>query len=143
MKFKANLVKISIAFNILTPVYGYAHERIYSNEFDRCSKQADNSDAKFKCVNAEILLQKKRLNSAYAKLIKNLTPEEQVNFDRVQREWIVWRNDNYNFLAEHVSGEYITTRVTSLDFLLNSIYDRVNEIEMIMDEMGVGDSGIK
>ncbi|CAM2186710.1 hypothetical protein PSAC2689_70007 [Paraburkholderia sacchari] len=81
-------------------------------------------------------MQKKRLNIAYANVAQKLTPEDKTYLDKVQHEWITWRDDNYNFLAEHVSGSFGTTRGTSLDFMLRSVFDRANELEMISGEIG-------
>ncbi|MGF6965252.1 uncharacterized protein YecT (DUF1311 family) [Paraburkholderia sp. WC7.3g] len=80
-------------------------------------------------------MQKKRLNIAFANAAKKLAPEDKTYLDKVQHEWITWRDDNYNFLAEHVSGSFGATR-TSLDFMLRSVFDRASELEMISDEMG-------
>lgn len=123
-------------FALFISYAAYAQERIYSKEFEKCSKQAVSVDANLDCISAEIINQKKRINSSYAKLTKVLNPEDKLNFDKVQHEWITWRDDNYNFLAEHVPGEFGATRATSLNFLLTSVYDRASEIEMILDEIG-------
>lgn len=111
-------------------------ERSYSQQFARCSKAASNNDAQADCVTAEVAVQKNRLNIAYANLVKKLAPEDKTLLDKVQHEWITWRNDNYNFLAEHVSGSFDTTRGTSLDFMLRSVFDRASELEMMSDEIG-------
>jgi uncharacterized protein YecT (DUF1311 family) len=97
---------------------------------------ASNTDARADCITAEIAIQKKRLNIAYSNLTKKLDHEEQSYLDKVQNEWITWRDDNYNFLAEHVAGSFSTTRGTSLEFMLRSVFDRASELEMISDEIG-------
>jgi len=132
--------KLIIIFSLFLSFGVSAQERFYSSEFQRCSKIAASLEGNVSCIGAEIVVQKKRLNSAYAKLTKNLNPEDKVNFDKVQREWIAWRDDNYDFLAEHVPGEFGTVRVTSLDFMLRAIFDRAGEIEMILDEVGENSS---
>ncbi|MEM5316592.1 lysozyme inhibitor LprI family protein [Paraburkholderia sp. JHI869] len=126
---------LCIILMLLSPVAN-AGERNYSQQFARCSKVASNGDAQADCVTAEIAAQKNRLNKAYENVVKKLAPEDKVYLDKVQREWITWRDDNYNFLAEHVSGSFGTTRGTSLDFMLRSVFDRASELEMISDEMG-------
>ncbi|MBB5447301.1 MULTISPECIES: lysozyme inhibitor LprI family protein [unclassified Paraburkholderia] len=120
---------------LLSPVVN-AGERNYSQQFARCSKVASSSDAQADCVTAEIAVQKKRLNIAFANVAKKLAPEDKTYLDKVQHEWITWRDGNYKFLAEHVSGSFGTTRGTSLDFMLRSVFDRASELEMISDEMG-------
>lgn len=129
------IIFIFILLTLLSPSVN-AGERNYSQEFVRCSQAASNSDAQADCVTAEIAGQKKRLNIAYANVAKKIDPEERSYLDKVQHEWITWRDDNYNFLAEHVSGSFSTTRGTSLDFMLRSVFDRATELEMISDEIG-------
>ena len=126
---------LSLSF-IFVSFLSYADERSYSKEFGQCSKGAASLDVRASCINAEIALQKRRLNFAYAKLSEKLNASDREYLDKVQREWITWRDGNYNFLSEHVAGEFGTTRITSLDFLLNSVFDRVRELEMMSDEMG-------
>lgn len=111
-------------------------ERNYSRNFIECSAGASNGDAQASCATSEIARQKKRLNIAYANLVKKLAPDQRALLDKTQHEWITWRDDNYNFLSEHVAGSFVTTRATSLDFMLRSIFDRASELEMIADELG-------
>ncbi|MGF6857410.1 lysozyme inhibitor LprI family protein [Paraburkholderia sp. CI3] len=120
-------------FGVLLSPVANAGERNYSQQFARCSKAASNSAD---CVTAEIAVQTKRLNIVFANVDKKLAPEDKTYLDKVQHEWITWRDGNYKFLAEHVSGSFGTTRGTSLDFMLRSVFDRASELEMISDEMG-------
>ncbi|MBN3759474.1 lysozyme inhibitor LprI family protein [Burkholderia sp. Ac-20365] len=120
-----------------------AQEEVYLKQFNKCSKIYLSQEVSDECVNSEISFQKKRLNFAYARLMERLGPADKIYFDRVQRAWISWRDANYSFLAEHVAGEFSTTRTTSLQFLLKSIFDRANEIEMILDEAGANLSHVK
>ncbi|WP_322015928.1 lysozyme inhibitor LprI family protein [Paraburkholderia sp. J12] len=129
-------VKFSIIFAIFAASAVSAEERHYSQQFVQCSKAASTADVQADCITAEISVQKKRLNVAYGNLVKKLAPEDKTYLDKVQHEWITWRDDNYSFLAEHVSGAFGTTRATSLDFMLRSVFDRAAELEMISDEMG-------
>ncbi|MDH6153104.1 MULTISPECIES: lysozyme inhibitor LprI family protein [Paraburkholderia] len=129
-------LKFFVFFMILLSSAANADERNYSQQFARCTKAASNGDAQADCVTSEISVQKKRLNIAYANVVKKLAPEDKTYLDKVQHEWITWRDDNYNFLAEHVPGSFGTTRGTSLDFLLRSVFDRASELEMILEEMG-------
>lgn len=113
-----------------------AEARGFSREFQMCVSMSVNIDSRASCIGMEVGYQKKRLNVAYSNIVKRISPEDKVYLDKVQRDWIVWRDGNYNFLSEHVAGEFFTTRMTSLNFLLNSVYDRADEIEMILDELG-------
>jgi uncharacterized protein YecT (DUF1311 family) len=115
-----------------------AENRNYSQQFIRCDKVASSVEARADCVTAEISTQKSRLNTAYTNLVKKLEPDDKNYLNKTQREWIMWRDDNYNFLAEHVPGSLVSTRMTSLDFLLRSVFDRADEFEMISEEIGGG-----
>ncbi|HEX7910852.1 MAG TPA: lysozyme inhibitor LprI family protein [Paraburkholderia sp.] len=128
--------KIGILFMVFISVAVSAEGRNYSPQFLQCSKASLNADSQANCITNEIVAQKKRLNITYANLLKKLPPEDRIYLDKIQHEWIAWRDDNYNFLAEHVSGSFVTTRATSLDFLLRSVFDRANELEVISNEMG-------
>ena len=88
------------------------------------------------CTTQEIGRQKKRLNSDYGKVSAILSAEDRKVLDKVQNDWLICRNGNYNFLGEHVAGQYLTTRITSLNFLLNSVYDRAAELEAVFTELG-------
>ncbi|WP_233800191.1 lysozyme inhibitor LprI family protein [Paraburkholderia sp. HP33-1] len=129
-------MKIGIILVIFLSSTANAEERNYSQQFVQCSKTVSSAGGQSDCVTAEIAFQKKRLNVAYSNAVKKLAPEDKAYLDKIQHEWITWRDDNYKFLAEHVSGAFGTTRATSLDFMLRSVFDRASELEMISDEMG-------
>lgn len=113
-----------------------AEPRGFSNEYQSCLSRVESIDMKSDCTTQEIARQKRRLNSAYRKVSSVLSAEDKKVLDKVQRDWLTWRDGNYNFLAEHVAGEYATTRTTSLNFLLNSVCDRANELETVLTESG-------
>ena len=113
-----------------------AQARNYSKDFGECINKASGEEEKFSCFTVEIVRQKNRLNVAYKKLSKSISVDSQSALDKVQHDWIVWRDGNYNFLSEKIAVDFRTARVTSLNFLLNSIYDRADEIEMMIDEVG-------
>lgn len=48
----------------------------------------------------------------------------------------MWRDGKYNFLSKRVGVAFNAARVTSLNFLLSSVYDRADELRMILDELG-------
>lgn len=110
--------------------------RNFSTEYQICEEKEATLDRRSKCAVGEILKQKQRLNVAYADLMKNISPEDGGVLEKVQRSWLVWRDGNYNFLSEHVAGQYVTTRIVSLNFLLNATYDRAEELEAVMAQIG-------
>lgn len=113
-----------------------ADSRHFSKEFSLCMGNIKNTEAQSICTTQEVIRQKKRLNANYAKVLTVIPPDDVKVLDKVQRDWITWRDGNFNFLSEHVPGEYVTTRITSLNFLLNCIYDRAEELEVILSESG-------
>ncbi|WP_086965846.1 lysozyme inhibitor LprI family protein [Caballeronia glebae] len=121
---------------LLLSAHVRAETREYSQEYQRCIIKGENIDGKAACVTREIGLQKKRLNAVYGKLSVRLSETDRSFLDKVQHDWLTWRDGNYGFLSEHVAGEYVTTRRTSLDFLLNAVYDRADELEVILTELG-------
>lgn len=123
-------VLITVATNV------QAGNRIFSEKFQDCTKHATHIDSKSQCMVDEVVRQKQRLNGAYNQVTGKLSKEQIAQLEKVQRNWIIWRDGNYNFLAEGVPGAFSTTRGTSLTFLLNAIYDRAEELEMISNEIG-------
>jgi uncharacterized protein YecT (DUF1311 family) len=128
-------LRIGLAVIIFISNAAYADGRHFSLEFDPCLKSS-SIDSQPLCINNEIIFQKNRLNFAYSRLVKKISPEDANYLNKVQHDWITWRDANYTFLSEHVAGEFSTTRATSLNFLLNSVYDRADDLEMILDEIG-------
>lgn len=114
----------------------YASQRDFSKEFRACISKSVDIDAQYVCIKDEINIQKARLDDNYKKIAGKLAVQDKKYLDQVQRNWIVWRDGNYNFLSEHVGVAFATARVTSLNFLLNSVYDRADELKMILDELG-------
>lgn len=84
-----------------------------------------------------------RLGKNYEILVKRLSPDGRRKLEKVQRDWVAWRDGSFHFLSERVPAAFSTTRATSLDFLLNSVSDRANEMEMVLDEIGGIKNGAK
>lgn len=113
-----------------------AEQRKFSMELFICEKKAKDIESKMSCVDSELSFQKNRLDEAYKKVARKISPESRALLDKVQHDWLLWRDENYDFLSEHVAVAFVTARVTSMNFLLNSVYDRANELETISDELG-------
>jgi uncharacterized protein YecT (DUF1311 family) len=127
---------VVLFFSLIYSGGACAEARNFSKEFHSCVAKASDLDSRSNCISSEVVAQKKRLNLAYGRLVKKISPEDKDFLDKVQHDWVTWRDGNYSFLSEHVAGEFSTTRITSLSFLLNSVYDRADELEMILDEIG-------
>jgi uncharacterized protein YecT (DUF1311 family) len=113
-----------------------ADSRIFSKEYQACLSGAENIEKRSTCMTDEIGRQKKRLNVAYTKVVAVLSPEDAKLLDKVQHDWLAWRDGNFNFISEHVPGEYMTTRITSLNFLLSCVYDRADDLESVLAATG-------
>lgn len=131
MRRGINFWKNNIFRGFLFPGNIYAESGNFSGEFRACSSAALSTDLRGKCIGSEIGIQENRLNSAYKKIIVKISCEDRNYLDTVQLSWISGRDGNYNFLSERVTGELLKIRMTSLNFLLNSVYDRASELEQI------------
>lgn len=132
IEYVANYTFVILVFY----VNANAGERKFSNEFLECMNKSRGTDVQSICINSEIIFQKNRLNDDYSKVVRKISPEDKKYLDKVQNDWIGWRDGNYNFLSEHIAGEFSTIKATSLSFLLNSACGRTDELEMILDELG-------
>lgn len=129
---------MSVAFLVISFFAGSVHAeaRRFSDEFNLCQERSGDSDKKIVCFKDEIEFQNKRLYLVYKKVSDKISPRDRKVLDTVQRDWTEWREGNYNFLSEHVAGSLVTVRVTSINFILNSVCDRADELETILDELG-------
>lgn len=115
-----------------------AKELGYSQQFQTCIEQTAVGDVQNSgCYQLEITRQKKRLNAVYAKLAARLSPESRAALDKAQKAWLTWRDSNYQFLSEHVPGQWVTVQLTGNEFLLQSIRSRADELEMVLKEVGL------
>lgn len=135
MKMVKNKFALGIFF-IASLLCANAQARNYSKEFEACVSGAKSSEGQSACFTDEIVRQKKRLNIAYLNLSRRLPSDVKGDLDKVQRDWVRWRDENYNFLSEKIAVNFNTARVVGQNFLLNSIYDRADELEMMIDEIG-------
>src|SRR5690606_20862860 len=85
----------------------------YSPSYTPCLKQAKSENERNHCYQAEVNFQKKRLNKAYATLIKSKSPEEVKIYETAQKDWIHWRDETYMLLGNHVAGAWETVSVIS------------------------------
>ena len=135
MKMVKNKFAVGFFF-IASLLCANAQARNHSKEFEACVSGARSSEGQSVCFTDEIVRQKKRLNIAYLNLSRRLPSDVKGDLDKVQRDWVKWRDENYNFLSEKIAVNFNTARVVGQNFLLNSIYDRADELEMMIDEIG-------
>ncbi len=124
------VLKLVLLPALAAPLSCYAEGNRYSPQFDACMARTSMENS-YPCYEKEIAFQKRRLNAAYGKLVKRKSPEDVAVLNAVQKDWIKWRDGNYNFLTDHVAGSGITVQVVSSDFMLDSIVNQANLLESI------------
>ncbi|MDD1790418.1 lysozyme inhibitor LprI family protein [Burkholderia gladioli] len=101
----------------------------------QCFDRAQNQEQQARCYDQAITAQKKRLTAAYNKLVayrKNANDLEGVAaLNQLQKNWISWRDQTFNFLNYHVAGEGQTVFSVSHDFLLDAVSKQADLLEGI------------
>lgn len=120
--------KVVTCLLLLTSVATQAQTRDASTQ---CFDKATTLEQKSNCYQTEIVKEKKRLNAAYNRLIKDRDPASLVALNQSQKDWIKWRDENFNFLTEQVAGEAETVFVIGDGFLLDAITSQANLLESV------------
>jgi len=110
---------------------GFALHAYASDSATLCFDKATTLEQKSNCYQAEIVKEKKRLNAAYNRLIKDRDPASLAALNQSQKDWIKWRDENFNFLTEQVAGEAETVLVIGDGFLLDAITSQANLLESV------------
>jgi uncharacterized protein YecT (DUF1311 family) len=120
--------KVLVCLPILA---GFASHAQASDASTQCFNKAITLEQKSNCYQAEIVKQKKRLNAAYNRLIKDRDPASLAALNQSQKDWIKWRDENFNFLTEQVAGEAETVLVIGDGFLLDATTSQANLLESV------------
>jgi uncharacterized protein YecT (DUF1311 family) len=120
--------KVLLCLPFLTGFALHAHA---SDSTTLCFDKATTLEQKSNCYQAEIVKEKKRLNAAYNRLIKDRDPASLAALNQSQKDWIKWRDENFNFLTEQVAGEAETVLVIGDGFLLDAITSQANLLESV------------
>ena len=110
---------------------GFAVNAEASDSSTQCFDKATTLEQKSSCYQAEIVKQKKRLNAAYSRLAKDRDSASLAALNQSQKDWIKWRDENYNFVTEQVAGEAETVLVIGDGFLLDAITNQANLLEAV------------
>ena len=110
---------------------GFALHAYASDSTTLCFDKATTLEQKSNCYQAEIVKEKKRLNAAYNRLIKDRDPASLAALNQSQKDWIKWRDENFNFLTEQVAGEAETVLAIGDGFLLDAITSQANLLESV------------
>jgi uncharacterized protein YecT (DUF1311 family) len=99
----------------------------------QCFDRAQDQEQQARCYDQAIAAQKKRLTAAYNKLLvfRRGDPEGVAALNQLQKNWISWRDQTFNFLNNHVAGNGQTVFSVSQDFLLDAVTKQADLLESI------------
>lgn len=121
-------LSILILLNLSFLSTAYAHNDLYSTEFQQCLDQSNGITSKnIACIKEESDLQDKRLNTAYKVLKTSISKERQEQLKTAQRLWIQYRDANCAFYHDPEGGSL--ARVMANDCMLEETANRAKELE--------------
>ncbi|WP_186109700.1 lysozyme inhibitor LprI family protein [Burkholderia gladioli] len=130
--------KTLVVLFVVASVFLYTAQAALPAQVDpvkQCFDRAQDQELQARCYDQAITAQKKRLNAAYNKLVayrKNANDLEGVAaLNQLQKNWISWRDQTFNFLNYHVAGEGQTVFSVSHDFLLDAVSKQADLLETI------------
>jgi uncharacterized protein YecT (DUF1311 family) len=102
----------------------------YTPGYHRCMSSPDGASTvgMIDCIDAEIKIHDRRLNAAYAKAQRELTPDERKTLQAAQRAWVAFRDAD---CAARVDPEQwgSLSRINGNLCLLNRTIERTIELE--------------
>ncbi|MCA8037140.1 DUF1311 domain-containing protein [Burkholderia arboris] len=125
-KLRSALFTAILGAAIATPAHAQPQT---TSALETCLQNASDQARQYSCYQAETAKQKRRLNNAYNRLIKNRSPESLAALNQSQKDWLRGRDSTYNFLSGHVAGSADAALVVSEGFLLNSTAERAELLE--------------
>lgn len=118
----------------------------YSKEYAACVKKSGppgfyDQAAASNCDAAEVKFQKKRINSAYNKILKmwENDPAAIAKLNNAQRAWVQWREGTYDLLQDAGGTNGQVVYIVSSSFLLKSLADQASLLEGILSANGGGE----
>lgn len=123
---KSAAVAIGLIFLILSAVAAHEVSEAYS---DCLAKAGGATFAMQDCIAAELAVQDKRLNAAYAALLtsKLMTEQRRTKLRDVQRKWVAFRDANCAYYDDASLGQ--AARLAANECVLNLTADRAFELE--------------
>ncbi len=101
-------------------------ESIYSPAYQKCMKLSPNPN---ECIEKELKLQDKKLNTAYKQAKNKIQPFRVKSLQTVQRIWILYRDKKCNFFYHKESGSSGLT--DALECKLHETVIRTKELNEI------------
>ncbi|MGH8777454.1 lysozyme inhibitor LprI family protein [Paraburkholderia sp.] len=115
----------------------------YSKAYAACTKKSGSpgfydQSAAARCDEAEVKLQKTRINTAYNKILKMWAndPLAIEKLNKAQKAWVQWRDGTYHLLQENGGSNGQVVYIVSSSFLLKSLADQANLLEGILAANG-------
>jgi uncharacterized protein YecT (DUF1311 family) len=102
-------------------------EARYSQGFTDCIDRAAATADQIQCTVEEHALQDRALNAAYARAMKQLTPDQQAKLKAAQRAWIPWRDAKCAALEDIGWGSL--SRVSANFCMVETTIERTLELE--------------
>ena len=108
-----------------------AHE--ISESYSACLERAAGvTPAMQECIAAELTVQDKRLNTAYASLLKAITEKRKTQLRDVQRKWIAFRDANCAYYDDGSLGQ--AAHLAADECVLTATAARAFELENLKPE---------
>ncbi len=99
-----------------------------NSSVENCIDKTDGSTVKILgCVDAEIIKQDKRLNTAYQNVMKSLTNENKERLKKAQQIWIKYRDANCAFYADPDGGTMAS--IIGANCVMDMTTQRAKELE--------------
>lgn len=102
-----------------------AHAEL-SKSYEACMNQAESTADMVECNENETIIQDKKLNLAYQKVIKGLKGKEKLNLIKTQRAWIKYRDSEIDRLSNQTGGTIDALNASS--FYLKFTAERAEEL---------------
>jgi uncharacterized protein YecT (DUF1311 family) len=106
----------------------------------QCFDHAQDQEQQARCYDAAVAVQKKRLNTAYNKLIAHRKAANDsagiAALNQMQKDWIKSRDGTVNYLNNHVAGSASAVFAVSNDFMLDAVAKQADLLETIRDMEG-------
>lgn len=135
-----NKIKKSAAIILLSISTGAVHATQSNNrlspQFNACMEKADSLESKYKCYSAEDALQKKKLNATYNRIARHSNPSDLPALNKIQKDWITWRDETYHYLSDNAGDVAETNFVITESFMLDAIIDQTDLLNGIADSKG-------
>ena len=123
-----------LALAVVCSSSAFAAPDNYSPAFQVCAKRAATGEQSRKCYDAEVTFQKKRINTAYNRLLRHYAGDIRSTgeLNKLQKDWIAYRDGLFIFLD---SGTPARSGVAE-DSYLRLLTQQASHLETVADVLG-------